>query len=164
MQEHIRKLRLLELLTLLRQNARVGNKEGEDKDLSPIFNQFMKFACVGVVGTLVQYTLLVILVQGAEFNPTLASTVGFTFGAFTNYYLNYNYTFASDKNHSEAISKFFTVALVGMLLNGLIMHFCTDVMAVPYLLAQVIATCLVLLWTFSANRWWTFNEYKPGAD
>jgi hypothetical protein len=54
------------------------------------------------------------------FSPTgkrrlcTAHAIGFTFGAFTNYYLNYYYTFASDKNHTEAIAKFFTVALVGM--------------------------------------------------
>jgi putative flippase GtrA len=149
----------------LRRIYLIGQEQKEDnRELRPIFNQFVKFASVGVAGTLVQYTLLIVLVQGAELNATLASTIGFTFGAFTNYYLNYYYTFASDKNHTEAIAKFFTVALVGMFFNGLVMHFCTTALAMPYLIAQVTATCLVLLWTFSANRWWTFRQCKPEAD
>ena len=28
----------------------------------------------------------------------------------------------------------------------------------PYLLAQVVTTALVMVWTFSANRLWTFRE------
>jgi len=129
-----------------------------------VFNQFVKFACVGVAGTAVQYTLLILLVQAADMNATLASTIGFTFGAFTNYYLNYHYTFGSDKNHTEAFVKFFSVALVGMFFNGLVMHFCITALTMPYLIAQVAATSLVLLWTFSANRWWTFRECKARPD
>lgn len=129
-----------------------------------MFNQFVKFASVGVVGTLVQYTLLIVLVQALDVNATLASTAGFACGALTNYSLNYYYTFASNKNHAEAITKFFTVALVGMFFNGLVMHFCTETLTMPYLIAQVLATGLVLLWTFSANRLWTFRECKARVD
>ena len=29
----------------------------------------------------------------------------------------------------------------------------------PYLLAQVATTGIVMLWSFTANRWWTFRGY-----
>ena len=134
------------------------------RDLSPILNQFIRFASVGAVGTLMHYGALILLVQIMALNAILASTAGFVIGALTNYQLNYHYTFRSDKNHAEAMGKFFTVAIVGMLFNGLAMFFCMDILDMLYLFAQVVATALVLLWNFFANRWWTFRECRKDAN
>ncbi len=112
---------------------------------------------MGAVGTLAHYGVLILMVQTMALNAVAASSAGFVVGAITNYQLNYHYTFASDKGHAEAMSKFFTVAIVGMLFNGLVMYFCVDLLGMLYLFAQLVATALVLLWTFSANRWWTFR-------
>lgn len=119
---------------------------------------------MGAVGTLVHYGVLILMVQIMAFNAIAASTSGFVIGAITNYQLNYRYTFASEKRHAEAMSKFFTVAIVGMLFNGLVMYFCLELMDMPYLFAQLVATALVLLWNFLANRWWTFRECKPDTN
>ena len=123
-----------------------------------ILRQFIKFAGVGVVGTVAQYLTLFLLVQFAGVYPVAASTAGFVLGAFVNYSLNYIYTFRSSKSHFEAMPKFFTVAAVGLFLNGLIMQFFISYFALPYIVAQLIATALVLLWNFAANRMWTFME------
>jgi putative flippase GtrA len=126
-----------------------------------ILRQFIKFAGVGVVGTAVQYVTLFMLVQFADVYPVAASTAGFVLGAFVNYYLNYIYTFRSSKSHFEAMPKFFTVAAVGLFLNGIIMQFFISYFMLPYIIAQLIATGLVLLWNFAANRMWTFMETNP---
>ena len=110
------------------------------------------------------YGALILLVQIMALNAIVASTAGFVIGAVTNYQLNYHYTFASDKNHAEAMSKFFTVAIVGMLFNGLVMFLCVNLLDMLYLFAQVVATALVLLWNFFANRWWTFRECRNDAN
>ena len=125
-----------------------------------IFYQFIRFASAGAVGTLVHYGVLILLVQFMSLNAIAASTAGFVLGAATNYQLNYHFTFASVKRHSEAFSKFFTVAMVGMLFNGLLMVLCVNFIKIPYLFAQLVATFLVLLWNFFVNRWWTFRERK----
>ena len=126
-----------------------------------ILRQFLKFAGVGVVGTAVQYTTLFVLVQFAGIYPVAASTAGFILGALVNYHLNYIYTFDSSKSHFEAMPKFFIVASVGLFLNGMIMQFFISYFALPYIFAQLIATALVLLWNFAANRVWTFVESNP---
>jgi len=123
-----------------------------------ILKQFIKFSGVGVVGTAVQYATLFLLVQVADVYPVVASTIGFLLGAFVNYYLNYIYTFQSSKSHFEAMPKFFSVAAIGLMLNGMIMQFCISFFSLPYIIAQLIATALVLLWNFAANRMWTFME------
>lgn len=123
-----------------------------------ILRQFLKFSGVGIFGTAAQYTTLVILVQYAGLYSVAASTVGYIIGAFVNYFLNYHLTFKSSKPHKEAIWKFFSVAAVGLLLNGAIMQLLVSAASMPYIIAQVIATGLVLVWNFSANRMWTFVE------
>ena len=62
------------------------------------------------------------------------------------------------------MTKFFTVALIGLFFNGLIMSFCTSSLQLHYLLSQVIATSLVLLWNFMANHKWTFHEHKNNTE
>ncbi len=123
-----------------------------------MLRQFICFAGVGAVGTAVQYMLLVLLVQAVEMYVVTASTLGMVAGATVNYFLNHRITFRSDKPHREAMVKFFSVAAGGVLLNGLLMALLADIMGFYYLLAQLVATALVLVWNFLVNRVWTFRE------
>lgn len=125
--------------------------------MNSVSGQFIRFTGVGAIGTMVHYSILVALVHFGSLDPVAASTCGFLGGAVTNYLLNYHYTFASDKGHTEAFSKFFLIAIVGMLFNGLIMSFSVNTLNMPYMLAQIMATGLVLVWNFTGNRLWTFN-------
>ena len=70
--------------------------------------------------------------------------------------LNYRITFKSRKRHRDAATKFFLVAACGLALNTALMHALTGPMGLHYLLAQVGATGVVLLWNFAANQAWTF--------
>ena len=120
----------------------------------------MCFAGVGAVGTLLHYGILIALVQGMGAGAVFASTVGFVIGALVNYSLNYRYTFASNKRHGETMVKFFSVAAVGMVINGGLVSFGVEFLGVHYLLAQIAATGLVLLWNYGANRLWTFRHHE----
>ncbi|MBE0574958.1 MAG: GtrA family protein [Desulfuromonadales bacterium] len=122
--------------------------------------EFLTFSGVGAIGTLVHYLILFITVEFFFFNPVVSSFFGFVSGAVVNYYLNYYFTFKSKKNHKEAISKFFLVAGVGLVLNTLIMVLLTTVLDQNYLLAQLLATALTLAWNFTVNRLWTFRGGK----
>ncbi len=125
---------------------------------SDIWRQFTTFAAVGVVGTLVQYVCLITLINLFGANAVLASSLGFILGGLTNYALNRRYTFRSRKTHREGMSKFFTIAFVGLLFNIIIMAIGVEILNLHYLLAQVVATGLVLFWNFTGNRLWTFSE------
>lgn len=125
---------------------------------SPLLSQFSKFAIVGAVATSVHYVVLILLVQALDLNPVHASATGFVCGAFVGYVLNYRVTFRSSKRHWETIPKFFLAALSGLVINTLIMMALTGGMNVHYLMSQVVATGMVLMWNFSVNRWWTFGE------
>ena len=120
-------------------------------------SQFLRFATVGGIATAIQYLILIALVQGVNMNVVLASTIGFVLSAACNYSLNYRFTFRSSVKHRSAIFKFFVVAGVGLILNSFTMLIATEYLSMYYLLAQVLATGLVLLWNFTGNRLWTFK-------
>jgi len=122
-----------------------------------IASQFLRFATVGGIATAIQYLILIALVQGVNMNAVWASSIGFVISAFCNYLLNYHFTFQSNVEHRRAVIKFFIVAGVGLVLNSLTMLIATEYLGMHYLLAQVLATGLVLVWNFTGNRLWTFK-------
>jgi len=118
--------------------------------------RFLCFAGIGAVATAIQYLILVAGVQFADAAPVVASTIGFITAALVNYALNRRYTFGSRKPHAEAMSKFFAVAAIGLALNGMLLSAGIQLLGLDYLLAQVLATLAVLIWSYSANAAWTF--------
>jgi len=132
----------------------------ELKTASPVFGRFLRFAGVGVVGTIAHYLVLVLGVEALGVGPLVASCAGFTVGALVNYGLNYRYTFRSDRRHREALPRFYLVAVAGFFINGLIMLVLAEKLGLQYLLAQVVATGVVLVWGFGANSVWTFRQGK----
>ena len=124
--------------------------------MNTIVNQFARFAGVGIIGTAVHYLLLIIMVEVFNRDPVSGSAVGFLGGALVNYYLNRHYTFKSDARHMVAMPKFLAVAAIGMILNVTIMATLTSLLDFQYLIDQIFATTVVLLWNFIANKFWTF--------
>jgi len=125
--------------------------------------QFTKFAGVGAIGTVAHYVVLVGLVNLAGTNPVFASGVGAMVGASVNYVLNYRHTFDSKARHRDAAPKFVIVALVGILINMLVMLVLVAILGVYYLVAQILATGVVLGWNFLGNRFWTFRGDPAGG-
>lgn len=122
--------------------------------------QFLSFAAIGAVGTGGHYLTLIILVEVVTYTPVYASLFGFIVGAAINYILNYHITFQSNKPHKEALTKFLIVATVGALMNTLIMYIGYNILLFHYIIVQIMATVLVLLWNFGVNKIWTFHQVQ----
>lgn len=123
-----------------------------------ITTQFLLFSAAGIFAAIGHYGTLIALSELAGAAPVPASLAGFVVGGIVSYLLNYRFTFRSTKQHREALAKFLVVAAMGFVLNGLVMWGLTGPADLHYLPAQLIATGLVLIWTFSCNRIWTFRE------
>jgi len=123
--------------------------------------QFLLYAGIGAIGTLGHYAILIVLVQFWAVDPVFASCIGFVVGAMINYILNYHFTFQSDKRHAEALTKFLIVATAGAVINGVIMYVGVENTHFNYLIVQIFATIVVLLWNFIVNKLWTFTRHSP---
>ena len=123
-----------------------------------IHRQFLRFAAVGASGTLVQYGVLWAGVELFGVMAAVASAVGYALGSVVNYLLNYAFTFASDKSHAEAASKYYAVISVGWCINTGLMWLLVNLAGQNYWLAQVFATGVGLVWNFSGSKWWAFRS------
>lgn len=126
--------------------------------------KFVTYAAMGAVGTLVQYAVLVGVVDLGVAGPVAGSVGGAVLGAIVNYLLNRRITFKSNARHASALPKFALTAGAGILVNALVMACLTGSAGVHYLLAQLIATGVVLILTYSVNSVWTFKARETTTD
>jgi len=122
-----------------------------------VVRQIGRFAIVGVIATAVHYAILIALVEIGHVKPVIATTLGYCVGVVTSYALNRRFTFTdSAAPVATSFAKFVALYGIGAVLNGFIM---SAVMALgaPYLLAQVVATGLVLIWNFLGARFVVFR-------
>ena len=122
-----------------------------------LVRQLRSFLGIGVVTTVLHYALLVTLVQFAGVTPVRAALCGFTLGGVMSYRLNRRHTFGSERPHEEAIWRFTLVAGVAFVLTYALMRVMVEALLIPYLPAQVVTTSFVMIWTFAANKLWTFR-------
>ena len=121
-----------------------------------MIGQFLKFSLVGTAATLTTYAVLIVLVEGWHWAAVPASSAAYLAGGGVNYLLNYRFTFSSVQPHRVAIPRFVTVMAVGLVLNAGIMYSAINRLAIHYLLAQLLAVAVVLVWSFTLNRLWAF--------
>ncbi len=125
--------------------------------LGGLVRQMSAFAVVGVFAAIAHYGALIALVEGFGWGAVPATLVGYVAGGIVSYLLNRRHVFESDRPHEEAGWRFALVAGVGFCLTWLFMHLLHDRLGLQYLLAQLATTGIVLVWSFVANKLWTFR-------
>lgn len=120
--------------------------------------QMSAFVFVGLFAAVAHYGALILLVEGLGWSAVPSTLVGYILGGVTSYLLNRRHTFETDRSHGEAGWRFAVVAGVGFGLTWLLMLGFVDRLGLPYLPAQVLTTGVVLVWSFCANKLWTFSS------
>jgi putative flippase GtrA len=116
-----------------------------------VVRDFLRFAAVGAVATAAHYAVMIALTELAGFNPVTATVCGFAVGAVVSYTLNRIYTFSVRPAFGRGLVKFLVVVGIGAVLNAAIVAFFIE-LRLHYMIAQVIATCVVLIWNFAGAR------------
>jgi putative flippase GtrA len=137
-----------------------ARRAGYGRPVRRLSRQFLFFAVAGAAATLVHYGLLVGLVESGAAGPVAGALACYCGGGIVSYLLNRRLAFGSDRRHREAVWRFGVVAAVGFGLTGLAMALLTRQWLWPYLPAQVATTGLVMVWSFTAHRLWTFGTAR----
>lgn len=118
---------------------------------------FFWYTVAGGIATAVHYAVLLVLVEVFARAPSPSAVLGALCGAVVSYLFNRYLTFPGARvRHQLAIPKFLLVSLMGALVNGALVWAGIHWLAWHYLLAQAVATLLVLGLTYRLNRSWTF--------
>ncbi|MEP9379818.1 GtrA family protein [Aquabacter sp. CN5-332] len=126
----------------------------------PLIVQLATFVAVGTTAAVAHFIVLGVLVELDILGPVAASMVGFVVGTLVTYTLNSRFTFESTRSHAGAMPRYFIVAGVAFVLNGILMDVFTHRLGIFYLLAQALTSGLVLCWTFNSYRLWAFAEKR----
>lgn len=121
--------------------------------------QFVLYVLAGGAATLVHYVVLIALVEMASFAATPAAIIGALCGALTGFMINHRLTFSGSKARLQrAMFRFMLTAAASAALNGTLVWMSIHWLDWHYLLAQMVATVLLLLLTYPINRCWSFAE------
>lgn len=129
--------------------------------LTPKFLAFIKFGITGVSGVLIDFTVTWFFKDELNWNKFIANAMGFSTAVVSNYLINRNWTFKTNKSNSGAqFTAFFTVALIGLLLNSAVIFLLGNMLFLNFYLSKAIAIFIVFFWNFSANYFFVFKSGK----
>lgn len=126
----------------------------------PLVMQLATFIAVGLTAAVAHFLVLGTLVELDLLGPVSASMIGFVVGTLVTYTLNSRFTFRSTRSHAGALPRYFVVAGVAFVLNGVLMDLFTHRLGIFYLVSQLLTSALVLCWTFNSYRLWAFAEHR----
>lgn len=143
------------------------------------FLQFLKFAVVGVLNTLVDWVSFFILrlVPFFAVYEVVAKGLSFWISATNSFVCNSLWTFREEftegleESKSKVVKsstyyiKFMLVSSVGFLLNVVVFKSSRAYLFVGdsfwmRLFSLALASLVVIIWNFSANKWWTYKNIK----
>ena len=121
--------------------------------------QFIKFAIVGFSSTIIDWGIYLILTRFLGIYYLMAKILSFSIAMINSYIWNRRWTFKSnDPQKLREFIKFLIIALVGVVLNTLIMYVAVDFIYLNDLYGLVFASGIVMFWNFGANKFYTFKE------
>ena len=120
--------------------------------------QYCKFAAVGITSLMVDYGFMVFLTENTALGYFNACAFSYTLSVFVNYVLSMRYVFEGREGMSrmKEASIFFTLSLIGLFLNQVIMWIAVDMFHIYYAAAKLLSTLLVTNYNFISRK--TFLE------
>ncbi|MFK5985626.1 MAG: GtrA family protein [Pseudomonadota bacterium] len=120
--------------------------------------QLLRSLVVGALASIIDILSFAILTEVFEIYYLLANICSFLIGLLVNYSLTIKWVFTTTKGkkRSHEFVQFSLVGVVGLIINQLVLWFCTDFLAVYVLLSKVIATLVAFVWNFFARRYFVF--------
>ncbi len=122
------------------------------------FFDFMKYGIIGVFGTLLQTGTLFLVVEKANGDPLLGSTLGFILSLLFSYTANSRWTFKESERSTSALIKYAVVSCAGLVLNLLILYLFDRVLGWWYGYGQITSIVLVPIHNFILNKTWAFKD------
>lgn len=120
--------------------------------------KFIKFCVVGASGMVVDFGVTWILKEKLKVNKYIANSTGFILAATSNYVWNRLWTFQSE-NSGIAVEylSFIGISIIGLLINNIVVYILNDKLKITFYLSKLFAICVVTLWNFLMNFFFTFN-------
>lgn len=127
-------------------------------------NQFFRFCIVGTIGFLTDFTVLYLLVNGMDVNPTIGRILSFLVAATVTWKLNRHFTFS--KQGSGSLSEWLQYLVLtgfGGGINLLVYQLwitMTDTRTLNLFFAVAAGSAVAMVFNFAISKFAVFN-HKP---
>ena len=115
--------------------------------------QLIKFGIVGVIATIIDFGVLILLKEVLGVYVLIASAVSFAASVVVNYMLSMMYVFKG--GNGSKIKEFIVFVLLsagGLLINEIIMWIGIENMSIYYIWVKIFACIFVLLYNFITRK------------
>lgn len=130
--------------------------------------RFLKFCIVGASGFCVNLGLLAIFVEVAGMHKVWAQIPSYQISILTNFMFNEFWTFSDRrtpglKSFLIRAVKFNLVSQVGWGINISVYYVALNVAGIYYIVSQIIAIAVAMMWNFFSNLIWTWRQKQGEA-
>jgi len=120
--------------------------------------EFVKYSIVGGVGTVIDFGVLLLLVEIFGVAVLVANTISFVLAATNNYVLNNIWKFREkNKTLRTQYAKFLLVSIVALAINTVLMKVFV-MLGMWYVSAKILIIGIVVFWNYLGNKLWTFRK------
>ncbi|MES9901622.1 MAG: GtrA family protein [Sedimenticola sp.] len=120
--------------------------------------EFIRFGIVGVVNTVVDFGLFILLFWGLELEPLKANTMAYFMAVTNSYILNHLWTFRVDNSALSLVSyvRFVAFNSFGLFISTLAILFLSNFIRIEF--AKLLAVGITLVWNYTTSRRFVFNR------
>lgn len=122
--------------------------------MKKLIEQIFKFGIVGVICTILDYAIMIVLKELFNVHYLIASGIGFSVSVVVNYVLSMKYVFqgkeGTDKR-KEFIS-YIILSVIGLGLDQLTMGFMVEILGVWYVIAKAFSTGVAMVYNFISRK------------
>ena len=119
------------------------------------FLQFFRYAFVGGIATIVDWSTLFLLTDIVSIYYLFSACFSFLAGLIVNFLLSKLMVFKTEEAKVNGVLEFVAYAIIGAVglgLTELIMLGFTDFLKLHYMMSKVIATVMTLVWNYIARK------------
>ena len=128
--------------------------------LSDDLFRFIKFGLVGILNTLINQILFIIL-NSLGLYYIISNIIAYSISTLNSYLWNSKLVFKySGDNLKETSLKFIILNIIGLTLNTIILYLLLDIVGLRKLIALVITTGIVMILNYFINKLWVFKKYR----
>ena len=115
--------------------------------------QLIKFGIVGVIATVIDFGVLMLLKEIIHLDVLVASAVAFLVSVIANYILSMLFVFKGSKNgKAKEFIVFVALSIGGLLINQFIMWIGTEIMTAYYIGVKFFACIFVPIYNFVTRK------------
>lgn len=126
---------------------------------SALVINFIRYTAVGTLGLVLDMTALYSLVEFAYVPVMVATPMAFMVAVINNFLFHKYWTFRDKSRYfKRQFASFFTISVLDLGLTVMFMYVFYDLLNIWYMFAKFITAILVLIFSYTANRIFTFKN------